>query len=338
MKNSQYKSINFFKSFIFIFITTGFITYTPDWSGYELAMDTGTIKDPFFYFLGNWLTSKNLGFRELNLIYKVINALFLAYLINEFKSKTLLISFLYIVVIFVAYVTQIRFFLGYTSVCLSFYFLYVKKKKILFAFFFIFGLMNHYSLILFIPFFFLFTVNIKRIYKWVLCLCFIILLIQRFANNIIGFLIPNSQHFFYYLKEDQTSSLLGGIYTILPFVISIVYMFFYVKAKIKLYPEILKDNTFCFLYRFSIIPFIYAGIALSIQIIGIRFIIPSILFQLLLLMHLSKYNNKVQNKKLYRWISCCFCFYIVYYYPLHTLLFGSSNYELILKMIGSISF
>lgn len=328
--------INSILGFVLIFTLCGFVTYTPDWSGYEIIIENNIEREFFFSIVTNFFTANGLGYKEVHLFYIGCYSFLFIFLINKFKLNGLIIPTMYIALIYLFYTTQIRYFMGYFSIYLSFYYYFVEKAKVKSIILFCFGIINHTSLVLLLPFIYFFKTNLNKFNKKIIITSIILLILAPVIKNITSIIFINGSRFNEYLSNNFLSSMLGGIYSYFPYIVTYYLINRYVNYKLKYNPNLLENPNVNFLYRCSNIPYIYIGLSLFIQIIGQRFIIPSILFQIMLMLYLSNFNNKNQNVRLYLYLILCFTIYLVHIYILPLHVFGSNLiYDITLKVLYS---
>lgn len=315
------KVINFLIVYAIIFGIVGFVEYTPDKEFYIYWLyNVPDSIEPFFKISVGYLVKHKYAFPELQMFFTFVYTFLLLFLISRFSEKIFIISILYIATIFIFYVTQLRYFMGYYAICLSLYYLYVKKNYIATIIFLIFGIANHYGLVLFaviIPFFYikpekliprLFTVTVT-----VLLITSIILFLGTTSFSQIRFVA-------YFFAELQ-SSLLGGLLTFLPY-LGIVYLIYRLHAMtIKRNAELLKNRKYMFLLIMSIANITLIGAALIIQVIGHRMIMTATLFQILYVFYVLKYYERSEKIKLlikFGMAVVFLCFYIYIFVDLVT--------------------
>ena len=149
-------------------------------------------------------------------------------------------------------------------------------------------------------------------------------------------LLPQDMRMIGYLtSSDHNSSILGGLFSFLPALIAFYLIHRYCRIKINQFPFLRNDILFSFLYRFSVIPVAFIGIAINTQIVGQRFILPAILFQILLIFYVSRFNSKKQNFSLIRFSSIYFTFLLIYIYVLPAIIIGSENSQRVITMLNS---
>lgn len=279
----------------FLYIVFLPITYTLDRQIYELSIALPEYSDrmePTFNLIVTYIRNHNYDYQFLHFVFISIYSFIYTFLINKFSKNVFIVTILYIPLVFIFYGTQLRYFLGYYSVLLGFYYLYVDKNKKLSVVCFTFGILSHYSLILFIPFYFLLKIKnnfFSRIVKYTLSIFVGYLILTTVVVKILsGF------RFVSYLEGDLVSSYSGGLFTFLPFIGIYYFSNIYYKKRISLNPALKNDLIFSYLYKMSIIPLIYIGVAFSAQVIGHRFIMTGLLFPILLFLY--KFNEVKFNK------------------------------------------
>lgn len=307
--------IGFLLTFLVIYIFTGFVTYTPDWEGYNVWIYYENGRDIFFNYLIKQLNPKD--YAEIHLIFTCIYTFLLIFFINKFSNETYAIALLYIPIVYLFFTTQIRFFMGYYSTILGCYYWYVKKNKSIAILLATFGIVNHISVLLFIIIAYFLRYNISDLKKKIVVGFIIITIMYAALAGILPFLPDNLRFVNYFTSSEQESSLLGGLYTFFPALLGTILIVLYIDKKIRATPEIVNDKNFKFLYYFSIVPLIFIGIALYRQIVGHRFIIPALLFQIVLIFYVStKYSSKKQKNKLLFYTIIFIIAYCIYLYVL----------------------
>ncbi len=322
-------------TYIMIILVCGKVTYTPDWEGYEFLIANPNRLEFLFNAISNYAVIKGYTYESVHLFYISIYTIFLLWLISIFNKNIFLVSLMYIVFVFLFYTTQIRFFMGYYAGILSLYYFLHQRKIVLSTVLFLFALLNHSSLIIllaYIPFFNIKANKLFQLASIIAVISFIIFIILDIFTPLTS-VINEDIRFSGYLSIESRSSVLGGIAFILPFIIYFPFLskyYFRVRNKVNEESEIRKID---FLYKFAIIPIAFIGLSLFIQIIGHRFIIPSILMSLLLFFQLNYYDN---NKLKAKFIFFSFVVFIAcYYYLLLPFITNSENNRIIIQMLKS---
>lgn len=275
------------------------ITYTPDklyytwWIDYP---DFSIDKEPTFQIIAAYIRKHNYSYQFMHVTFIAVYSLIYLYFVSRFSRNVYAITLLYIPLIFIFYGTQLRYFLGYYAVLLGFYYLLVSKRKMLALACFIFAVCSHYSLLLFIPFYFLY--NIKgNFYSRILKIAFVIFVGYTVLTTVI-FDLLSWIRFIYYLKGDLVSSYAGGLFSFAVLIPVYVFVQQYYKGRLKENPELLNDSKFVFLYKFSLLPLVYLGIAISAQVVGHRFIIMGMLIPILFFFYRwDEFENKAKKAR-----------------------------------------
>lgn len=329
------KVINFLIVFAIIFGIVGFVEYTPDKEFYIYWLyNTPETMEPFFKASADYFIRQGLGFPELQFFFTCVYTFLLLFLITRFSEKVFFISIIYLATIFLFYVTQLRYFMGYYAICLGLYYLYVKKNYFTTAVFIAFGIANHYGLVLFaviIPFFYikpdklisrLFTVTVT-----VLGITSIILLLGTTSFSQIRFVA-------YFFSELQ-STFLGGLLTFLPYV-GIVYLIYRLHIMtVSRNTELLEDRKYIFLLIMSIANITLIGAALIIQVIGHRMIMTATLFQLLYVFYILPYFQKNEKLRLLVGLGITVALLYFYLYIFMDLILEKSNNDDINSILKS---
>ena len=331
----RHNFVNIILSTAFIFVISGLVTYTPDWWGYEFWLAEGLGKDVFFNFFANNLLPPGQGYMFMHISFTAIYSIMLVYLVSRFTEHTFVVCVIYMIAIYLFYTTQIRFFMGYFSMFIGLYFWMVQKRYLLAIIMVLFGIANHSSMLIFLLLTPLFFVKIDNLLIKSVQILLIVSVVYFVFRTIIS-LIPEDYYLmFYFIEAHHHSTFLGGLFTFLPTIITMLILHFYSFRKTVEYPELLDDLNFQYLYRFSILPMIFFGISTERQVLGLRFIVPSILFQILLIMYISYFNSPKQNTSL-RWVVIILLpVFIFYVYYLSKILIESEMLDLVVKTIES---
>lgn len=189
---------------------------------------------------------------------------------------------------------------------LGFYYLYTKNSKSLAIAFFIFGVSSHFSLVLFVPFYFLLKIN-NNFFRRIVNLVLVVLVGYTLLTSII-FNLLSGYRFIDYLTGDLVSSYSGGIFSFAPLIPIYLLCNYYYKERIKLDPSLESDLKFSFLFKMSLIPAVFIGIALTAQVIGHRYIMTGMLFPILLFFY--KFNEITDKLKKVQFSIVFFILYI----------------------------
>lgn len=322
-------------TYILIILICGKVAYTPDWSGYEFSLENNSRMEFFFKIISDFALKKGFTYEDVHLFYVSIYTIFLLWLISIFNKNLFVISFLYLFFVFLFYTTQIRFFMGYYAGILALYYFLQDRKLILSLALFLFAILNHSSLIILLLYIPLFSINIHKLTK-IVTIAAVAGVFFFFALDLflpITTLINNDVRFSAYLSVESRSSVLGGFASLLPFIIYIPFLsryYFKVRTKLSFVEDIKKID---FLYKLTIIPIAFTGLSIYIQIIGHRFIVPSLVISLILYFQLRSFdkNNRISRNYFFALL----CFGVLYYYFLLPSITSTGNNEIIIRMLNS---
>lgn len=286
--------VNFVISLIILYAVFLFITYTPDKEYYTWWIDFPTFsvdKEPTFQIAASYIRAHGHSYQFLHVTFISIYTLLFLFLVSRFSKNVLAISLLFVPLLFIFYGTQLRYFLGYFSAVLGFYYLLVSKQRILSLAFFVFAGLSHYSLILFVPFYFVYFIK-GNFFRRIGYLTIVIFIGYLLLTTVI-FNLLSGVRFLSYLRGEFVSTYSGGIFSFAPLIPIYILVSKYYNYSTAINPALKDDKKFTFLYKMSIIPMMYLGIALTVQVIGHRYIMTGILFPILLFF----YNfNKITDK------------------------------------------
>lgn len=335
------KMVNFLVSFLLLLCISGFATFTPDWFGYELFFTTNDyVKEPVFGFVKMVIANFGGSVKDLHLLYITTYSFILVFLISEFDRRIFIVVILIYPILFIYYTTQIRYFLAYYLACLALYKYYVDRKITVSIVIGILGVLSHYSILLLIPVLFTNKIDISKYAKKMLIWAIIIFVIFFFNAIVVLKFLGLTESYKSYINQSNSSTLFGGLVNFGPLLLIFYFNYRYLKQLIFKYPRLILDRKFLFLYRLAYYPVIFSFISLITQEIGRRFILPSFLFHILILVYLS---TRVKNEKFKLWkliilFSVIYWFYLYYF----TQILGSSyiidTAQKILRSNSKISF
>ncbi|MEC5166457.1 hypothetical protein RCH18_002197 [Flavobacterium sp. PL11] len=260
-----------FTLFLFYYLTFG-VTDTADWEAYLWRFDDPDSKsDLLFRYLTVLAVLLGYSFEIIYQLHLVIFGFFFAFFISRFTKNIFLVLIFYLVINYVPLVNQIRYYLALSFFLSSMYLLFCAKRKVLSVLLLILSILSHSSMVVLILFPFLshYSTNknfLKRIFYasfslFVLVFCFITLGISNF--------LP---HYDLYFGKELTSSIIGGIFNNLPFIIFIIFLYIKQKSDVLKYPELLEDQKFILLSRLSLFTIIFIPAAFYLQVLGHRYV------------------------------------------------------------------
>ena len=158
----------------------------------------------------------------------------------------------------------------------------------------LFGILSHYSLVLFIPLYFLYHIK-GNFFKKIFSITLIIFVGYTFLTSVLFPFLGNIR-FISYLKGDLVSTYLGGLFNFLPFIPLYILINEYYHIRIKLDKTLQEDKVFNFLYKMSIFPIIFIGLSFTVQVLGHRMMITGLLFPILLFFYKFNKIRSASNK------------------------------------------
>jgi len=309
------KMANFFVSFLFLVIVSGFVTYTPDWYGYKLFFTTNDyVKEPVFGFVKLIISSYGGSVNDLHFFYVAIYSFILVFIISKFDKRIFLVVILVYPILFIYYTTQIRYFLAYYLACLALYNYYVEKKFTFSIILGVLGVLSHYSVLLFVPILFTNKISISKFPLKMLFFGVIIFVIYYFSAVFVLKFVGLTDSYESYVIQTNSSSFFGGIINFGPLLLIFYFNYRYLKYIMAKFPAVKVDSKFVFLYKLSYYPLVFSFISLITQEIGRRFILPAFLFHILVLVYLSARINKSEKFVLWKLIAFHSLFYWSYLY------------------------
>lgn len=204
--------------FIFIAVFWG-VTYTADWVNYE-SFFTGKqeSRDIGFAYLTDVFNNLDAEYQILFRFHIVLMAAAYLLFFSRIRASAWIIAF-YVVINYVALGNQIRYYVALPLTFLALYEFVIKRNSLYYLLFTVVSVLMHFSILVFQLCFFL--VYYLSLYFRRSLLSVIIVV------NIVGFFLLMSglgfqERYVAYLSEDRTSTWIGGLYNILPSLISIL--------------------------------------------------------------------------------------------------------------------
>ena len=245
-KVKGYKWYYYLTAFSLIMISYWGVTTNSDWGGYEYWFEndaSGT--DRAFQFLTIWFNEHGLTFRMLYRFHIILIALFYILLFRKLRVNPVFYTILMLLFNYVEMGNQIRYYVGFPMALLALYY-YINKRFLLSVLFGVFAFFFHSSLALFFAIFFLFYY------------CFngfnnkgkIILVIG--ANIVLYYLVHNTDVIgnfeVYLLDRSRISSLLGGLFNLMPTIIYIYFTYLIDNEIRKCLPDMVQMKDYKYLY------------------------------------------------------------------------------------------
>ena len=257
------------------------VTYTADWFSYEAAFDEGLlqVKNDWAYgYLGALL--RHWGYNNFIYLYRThifLMAVLFPLLFYKIKVSPLLLTAVTIVFLYVAIANQIRYYLAFPIALFALYYIFVEENRLVALILAIIAVLSHSGIAVFLlvqVFFYYYMGKRENVVKILLYSSIGLFALYSFFSDEI---ISRLGVFDYYLTSaNQHSSLVGGIYNLLPSIISIsfvIYMHSYLQKNDK---TMTQNRKYKFLFIVGIATVVLSLMALRTQIIAHRYINPLI--------------------------------------------------------------
>lgn len=246
------------------------VRYTSDMDTYQLYYDKEVdFHDYAFDAISIYLRMQGYDFMHLFHLCIIIIGVLTVFHIGVLKRNPILIIFIILLTNYVAIGNQIRFFIAFPLVLLSFYFFKVKDKRIIALLLTILAASFHNSILLMIG---------MIIIAW--CLLKMksgtMLLGILTINLVMYYIVGNSELSSQlgkasYLESEYTSSFAGGLFNLFPSLLSIV-LIYSMNSNIKRqFAQIYKDDMYQYLLIVSFAPVSILLLGIYMQIIVTRF-------------------------------------------------------------------
>ncbi|MFD0700105.1 EpsG family protein [Myroides pelagicus] len=281
--------VNNLMVFVWCFVLCGLVTYTTDSESYQTMLDLEIERDFFYNVISEGIVKRfSSDYFVMHKIYSVLILLSYLYFLNQVCKgfNVFTISFLYILILYLFFTVQIRYFLAFFLMLNGFYY-YYKKERISYLVFFGLSITNHISTILFLPFLFFFKYSFKNIVKYaglISITSFVLFYVLKFS---LGGFFSRFHGYDVYLTKESESTFLGGMFFMMPY----FYLVWFLKR--RYWESYSIDNLTEFLVKLYALCFMYMGIAIQLLIIGHRIIIPMYLVFLVACVRLNVKKYKI---------------------------------------------
>ncbi len=310
------KFINIFVSiFSFLFFTYE-ITYTADWVNYLYVFEDQEqeTKDFFIRFITLKFEQWGLEYKHVFRFHIIVIAVLFTLFANKFlKNSLLLVIICFLIADYVPVVNQIRYFVAFGLYLFSVYYFYIRKYR-LFGLFTVLAFLNHIGII---PLYLILLFIRKDVQTKIYIAFSIIVYTVVYAVLNIN-ILQDAWGFEAYLQEEMKSTLLGGIFKMLPSILVVILLYYTHKKS-----TVEKDDEMQFLYRLSLFPIIFIPSITLTQVVGDRYVFNFIIIWIIFIVRNLKINNKnMLLQKVYVILIVFIVWYLVYILPFDV--FGES--------------
>lgn len=326
LKNRKSVFVFFFRyilSFCTVFYSLYFIEWTVDKYNYEIMLlnidDYST--DFLFTKIAEYALIYNHGYDNVYLFHIIIEAFLLSLFINKYTNRPFFVLSIFMMLNIVNVANQLRFFLGFAM------FLYAisiyNKNKIFYYILGITAVLSHASLIicfLYVP---IRKVLLKINIKTYLILFIFIFISIPIMQIVVSIILPQ---FTKYFESSNTSSWLGGVFTIFPVLLFVFRIMFINEKLVKKHNVIVLNEKYKFLFSLSLFSFLFMPLSIYYHVFAHRFLFT---FNMIWTCFLLKVNFEVPKSLLYisrREILMLNLFLIVWFYYATELLLDYNYY------------
>lgn len=306
---------------LFLYFTTK-ITYTADYEMYSNFYDWNYDDTDFlFRNLITFYQKNNWGFQALFATHVVAITVLFYLFITKLNANVFYVLSIFISLIFVPYINQIRYFLAFPFFLLASYYLFYSRNLFLFFFFALLSALSHSGVIVLYSYF-LFYIFVPEKFRS------IILKLSAAVLFLASYLIVNTSFYIYfdhfgeYLRNQNQSTILGGIFNILPTLAVVIPLFLLDKK----YTGNRSDKTYLFLRRTSFFTVTFIPASIFMQIIAQRYVFPFLVVWIMFFLFLIK-DKKTSIRNRYIIFSYLLLIFVLYLqYGFGDIFFGKSFY------------
>ena len=279
------------------------VTYTADWAGYEFSFENGmNIKEDIgSTFLFNFL--KDRGYNDFQLAFRVhiiLMGLLFPFVFKKLGLNPIPYTILLILLSYVQLANQIRYYVAFPATLLFIIF-YTEKHYIKSILFFIFAVLFHRTIIilgLVLLAYYLYagkTLNNKRHKAYVTFGLVGSLLFLLIMYTHLGAYLGEYAD---YTSDSRTSSIIGGLFNLLPCLLGIPVVLYYDQRVKKTHSEIIEYsfNSYRLLLLFSIATCVLMPLSLRMQIFNTRMIVRFFTIWIAYLVYIRSTGKKLGVK------------------------------------------
>lgn len=278
------------------------VTYTADWAGYEMYFDNGMdIKEDIgSIFLFTVL--KDYGFDDYRVAFRVhifLMGLFFPLLYIKLGLNPIPYTVLLVVFTYVPLANQIRYYVAFPAAILSLIYYTEKRYLISIAFVLLAFAFHRTTLILAILLLF-YDIYTGRHYSYsrhnkyvsyglLAGFVFLLVLYPRLGSRLGDYSS--------YTNESQVSSVLGGLYNLIPCLLGVGTVLFYNRLVNRYHTTIISYN--CLRYRqlilLSVATCILIPISLRMQILNSRMVLPFFTIWIAFLVYIQRTGKRLNK-------------------------------------------
>ena len=304
------------------------------------------------YFYDKDITTTDFMFVILTKIFKFFNLQFLDFFkfhiilytfayylfISKYTKNIFYVFFVFIVLYYVPYVNQIRYYMAFPFFLLSIYYFFTRRNLFFFTICVVISVTSHSAITIlygFIPMYYFFSSkNFFKITFYTSAFAFIVVSIL-FQLGIL----QQIEHFGEYFDKGQTSSFLGGFFNAIPYIIYILYLWYLDSNYRKTNIDFVNDKKYALLSKLSFFTIIFIPASFFVQIFGHRYVFPFQIIWIIFFLYIIR--NKSPKEKFLHFLIAGFIHLLVAYsiYILPYSVLGESFYvDELQRAMGSIKY
>lgn len=295
-----------------VFVFTVGLRYTADYNMYYFLFkhEIG-ITDIGFKQLTIFFKERGLSYDDLFLSHLVAYTLIYFFFIKRYTSNYFYVFLAYILIDYVHYANQIRYYLAFSILLFAFHFMF-KRRYLWMIICCILAFVSHSATIVlftFIPIYFFIKTN--HYFKFIF-----ILSIACFAIVYLGFSLGFArqiEHFGEYFDKGGISGFVGGLFNALPYIFLVGFLYFQAKYYIKNNEDWQEDKKFVFLYKLTFYTTIFIPVSFFLQIAGHRYVMPFLIIYVIFFLYMIRdYSVRQKAHRLLSFSAVCFvvCLFI----------------------------
>ncbi|TRX40134.1 EpsG family protein [Flavobacterium restrictum] len=336
-----YKKTIFFLSLFAFYILFIGITDTADWRMYDDLFNIDDIEtDILFRYFSLVVFALGYSFTDLFQVHILLYGFLLVQFISRFTQNILLVLGFYVFIAYVPLANQIRYYLALSLFLNGLYFFYFDQKRKSY-YYLALSFLSHSSMIVLFGFFVLEKqVAMANFVKTCLLLSVVIFFGFNFVVT-FGLLDFLGKFKEYIINDDLVSSFIGGVFNELPFILTLIVIYFWIQNVLVQLPQLLDNKVFVFLYKLTFFSIIFIPISFNIQVLGHRYVQAFFIVWLCLFVYVWSFIKSRDTNIFYFSILSVYMIFLVYYiYFLPQIVLGTQSEYLVefIKSYNSIGY
>ena len=276
------------------------ITYTSDWINYEYYFNNYlTMKSDIASFLiFDYLKQHQYDYRVAFRVHIAIMSFLYPLVFVKMRQNPIPYTLILIIFLYVPIANQIRYYVALPLVLLAFISFY-ERKFIWSAIWLLLGISFQFTTIVLLSILLVYYFVIVRKRRFQRHLYYFsggIILVVILSPLLSFFPEDMINDYSKYTNTENISSFIGGLYTMIPKLLALCFLFTTHKKVKHYYTDVIRRNErmYYLLWTFSVATAVLIPLGFSIQILVHRFISPMLVFQVMYFAYIGK-NRTVRN-------------------------------------------